>query len=563
MSRLLNRMSIGHKLYAMVALSALALAAAIGLSVDLMYNRMLDDRIDKMRTATDLAAGQAQAFEDQVKAGRLTRAEAMARWRELGHAMRYNGGREYVFAATSDGRMFMHGPRPEFEGTTGPSDADGKLILPPLVEAVRNADSAVRGYSFAKQPGGEPLAKLTYMRKFPPWELVIASGMWIDDIHAELYAALLRAGLGGLGVTAVLVMVAMMLSRNIARPLGVLKDRMEQLARGDLSVEVPDDDRSDEIGWMIRAVQVFRENGLAIRRMESEKADLAQHHAERREQDMTRLARDFETHVGTIVAEVAGAAEQMRETAAAMTGIASDSNQQAGAVAAASDDASHSVQAVAAATEELTASIGEIARQVQRSSEVVTRAVADARRTDGVVRQLAEAAGKIGEVVDLISSIAAQTNLLALNATIEAARAGDAGKGFAVVASEVKSLASQTGRATEEIGAQISQIQAATRDAVAAIAGIATVISEADGIATSIATAVEQQGTATGEIARNVQTAAQGTREVSDRISGVSQSATEAGVAADRVLGAATQLSESAGRLEADVRGFITGLRAA
>jgi methyl-accepting chemotaxis protein len=221
------------------------------------------------------------------------------------------------------------------------------------------------------------------------------------------------------------------------------------------------------------------------------------------------------------------------------------------------------VQAVAAATEQLAASGGEIGRQVARSAHVAGKAVEDARRTDAVVQELANGAQRIGDVVGLINSIAGQTNLLALNATIEAARAGDAGKGFAVVANEVKSLANQTSKATEEIGAQIGQIQTATKQAVTAIQQIATTIGEISEIAAGIAVAVDQQGAATTEITRNIQQAAHGTQAVTSTIGGLSKGAAETGSAAGQVLAAANDLSRQSDVLGDEVRGFIQGVRTA
>ncbi len=276
-----------------------------------------------------------------------------------------------------------------------------------------------------------------------------------------------------------------------------------------------------------------------------------------------RMADDFEASVGKVARSVAAAAETMKGTAESLSEVASDTGKRAIAVAAATEQASTNVQTVAASAEELAASVQEISRQVAESTAIASRAAAEAEATDGTVKGLAEAAAKIGDVVRLISDIAGQTNLLALNATIEAARAGEAGKGFAVVASEVKNLATQTAKATEEIGAQISAMQGATDAAVRAIRSIGETIGRMNAIAASIAAAVEQQGAATQEIARSVQQAAVGTSEVSATIGGVTQAVDMAGGQAAQVLDAANALSGEAATLQREVARFLTAIRAA
>jgi len=279
------------------------------------------------------------------------------------------------------------------------------------------------------------------------------------------------------------------------------------------------------------------------------------------DQKLNSLAQDFETSVGQMVSHLASGAGRLETTARSMTGSANQTNSQATRVATAAEEASTGVQAVAAAAEELSSSVAEISRQVAQSSRVTNQAVDDARRTDTIVRELADGAERIGQIVGLISTIASQTNLLALNATIEAARAGDAGKGFAVVASEVKSLASQTAKATEEISAQIGQIQGATREAVSAIQQITRTIGEVNDIARTIATAVEEQGAATAEIARNVQETAAAAQEVTSNISGVSVAANETGAAANDVLSAAGDVSSQTGKLSTQVNHFLAEVR--
>jgi len=253
----------------------------------------------------------------------------------------------------------------------------------------------------------------------------------------------------------------------------------------------------------------------------------------------------------------------MEATASSMKENAEQTDRQAIAVARAADESSGGVQTVAAASEQLASSITEINRQVASSSSLTTRAVDSVRRTDHTVRALSESASRIGDVVNLITSIASQTNLLALNATIEAARAGDAGKGFAVVASEVKSLAQQTARATDDIAAQIGQVQQASQGAVEAIREIGGLIEEVGAITTSIAAAVEEQGAATSEIARNVQQTAASTRVVTSNISGVSRAANDTGAAASQVLSAAGDLSRQAETLSLEVNKFIDQVRSA
>jgi methyl-accepting chemotaxis protein len=347
------------------------------------------------------------------------------------------------------------------------------------------------------------------------------------------------------------------------RPLRSMTGAMDRLAAGDLAVEIPGAERHDEVGGMARAVAVFKANAIERQRLDAEMAQQAAAAAADKRNSMIALAGDFETRVSALAGELADGAAALETAAHAMADSAQAANRTANGVTAAAQEASSGVQSAASATEELAASLAQISSQVAQSAQMTSKAVAEARRTDGIVQSLAEGAGRIGEVVRLIGDIAGQTNLLALNATIEAARAGDAGKGFAVVASEVKSLAAQTAKATEEIGAQIGEIQAATQGAVAAIQAIAATIVEVSGIATQIAGAVEEQGAATAEIARSVQGAAEASRSVTDQAGGVNQAATATGSASAQVLAGANRLSGEAQQLRREIGGILARVRAA
>ncbi|MCJ2068583.1 methyl-accepting chemotaxis protein [Methylobacterium sp. J-030] len=355
---------------------------------------------------------------------------------------------------------------------------------------------------------------------------------------------------------------AYVLTRVIAVPTRRMTDVMGDLARDNLDVAVPNRDRTDEIGRMAAAVEVFKQ-ALVAKRAADAAAEQEQDAKARRAAHLDATLKAFEAEVSSLTQALAGAATELEATAQSMTGVAEETDAQALAVASAAEQASTNVNTVAAATEELSSSIREINGQVSRAAEAAGEAAREAIQTDGAVKSLAETAEKIGGVIALISNIAGQTNLLALNATIEAARAGEAGRGFAVVATEVKELAAQTTRATGEIGAQIAEIQAATGDAVHAIQSIARTVGEIATSSTAIAAAMEQQGAATQEIARNVQEAASGTGQVTSNIVEVKRAAGETGSAATQVLGAAQGLSRYSNDLGRAVATFLAEVKAA
>ncbi len=360
------------------------------------------------------------------------------------------------------------------------------------------------------------------------------------------------------------LVIGFFIARGIIGPLAGLTSGMKELASGNFDVVLPGLDRKDEVGDMAHAVSEFKVKAEEKARDEAE-AKIRQDEvvARQRKEEMQKLANGFEQAVGAIVQAVSSASGQLETAARSMTSTADRGQELATTVAGASEEASANVQSVASATEELSSSIHEISRQVQESTRISSDAVGQAHRTTARVGELSKAATRIGDVVDLINTIAGQTNLLALNATIEAARAGEAGRGFAVVASEVKALAEQTSKATGEISQQISGIQAATEDSVGAIREITGTIEKLSEISSAIAAAVEEQGAATQEIARNVQQAATGTQQVSSNIADVQRGAAETGSASSQVLSAAQTLSTNSGRLHTEVSKFLASVRAA
>jgi methyl-accepting chemotaxis protein len=382
-----------------------------------------------------------------------------------------------------------------------------------------------------------------------------------NAIVGETERLIIMLAAGGFGLGGVL---ALLLGRGISRPMIALCKAMRELAGGNFDVVLPGLGRKDELGEMASAVEEFKLQAIAKAERDAASQDAQNKRASAaRRTELSRFADDFETAVGSIVSNVSASAGQLESAAGTLTRTAETTQALSSQVAGSSEEASNTIQSVASATEELSTSVGEIGRQVRESNRIAEAAVIQAQETDGRIGKLSLAAQEIGDVVKLITAIAEQTNLLALNATIEAARAGDAGCGFAVVASEVKSLASQTAKATDEISNHIAGMQQATQESVAAIKEIGATIGQISNIASSIATAVEQQGAATQEIARNVQNVAEGTQEAAVNIVQVNRGATETGSASEEVLSSAKALSSESTRLRAELDRFMQNIRAA
>jgi methyl-accepting chemotaxis protein len=374
-----------------------------------------------------------------------------------------------------------------------------------------------------------------------------------DDAIKIVLASLLPAIIVGIGA-------AILLVRDVSAGIKSIVAPMQALGNGDLTARVPHQGETTEIGSMADTLQVFKD-ALIAKKASDEAAALDADAKIRRGQRVDNITREFEALIGDLVGSLSSASTQLEASADNLTSTAERAQKLTTVVAAASEEASTNVRSVASATEEMASSINEIGRQVQESARMATDAVDQARKTNDRVSELSKAAARIGDVVELINTIAGQTNLLALNATIEAARAGDAGRGFAVVASEA--LAEQTAKATGEIGQQITGIQAATEESVNAIKEISGTIEKLSEISSTIASAVEEQGAATQEISRNVQQAAHGTQQVSSNVTDVQRGAGETGAASSQVLSAAKSLSGDSNRLKLEVGKFLNAVRAA
>jgi methyl-accepting chemotaxis protein len=563
--KLIAQHSIAAKLAAMAVASALFMLFVALTVLLIARSELATERTERARAIVDAVWSMADGFKRAAESGSMSEEEAKTRFFAASSAVWFEGHTNYVFIYdTETGLCVMNAGNPGLIGkdVRDLKDAAGMPFAQMMLDLARRGEGTIR-YVFPRGGAKTPLEKVAYVRGFGPWHMMIASAEYMTDLDVTFWNMAQTAGL----LIAVLLLssiaIAWFVARSVIKPLSRLKLRMDGLSKGELNLPVADADRSDEIGQMARTVVVFKDAMVETNRLRAEQVEAEQRQIQERKADMHRMADGFESAVGQIIATVSSASSQLENSASVLTSTATRSEDLATKVAGASNEASSNVQSVASATEELSSSVHEISRQVQESARMANAAVEQARQTNDRVGELSKAAGRIGDVVELINTIAGQTNLLALNATIEAARAGDAGRGFAVVASEVKALAEQTAKATGEIGQQINGIQSATQESVGAIREISGTIEKLSEIASAIAAAVEEQGAATQEISRNVQRAAEGTMEVSSNIADVQRCATETGSASSQVLSAAKSLSGDSSRLKVEVGKFLSSVRAA
>jgi methyl-accepting chemotaxis protein len=557
------RMTVSRKIYALIGLGFLGLLGVTILDSRELALSLKQQKQIELQHLAEVALGIVKEEHAATQNG-VAVADAQKRALERIAPLRY-GANDYFWINDMQPRMVMHPIKPEMNGKDLSTfkDPNGKTLFVDFVNVVRKDGAGFVPYEWPKPGFDKPQPKLSYVIGFAPWGWVIGTGVYIDDLDAQSWTSTQRSLIAGGLVLLLTLAASVLVARGITKPLHRVTVTMKDLAAGRLDVEVPGIGRRDEVGEMAAAVEVFKSNAIARQGLEVEQKEAEARAVARRKADMHKMANDFEGAVGKIIEAVSSASTELETSASTLSLTAERAEELATVVASASEEASTNVQSVASATEEMASSVNEIGRQVQESARMAGEAVGQARSTTDRVGELSKAASRIGDVVELINTIAGQTNLLALNATIEAARAGEAGRGFAVVASEVKALAEQTAKATGEIGQQVTGIQAATQDSVGAIKEISGTIERLSEIASTIAAAVEEQGAATKEISRNVQQAAQGTQQVTANITDVQRGAAETGSASSQVLSAAQSLSSDSNRLKLEVGKFLGSVRAA
>jgi methyl-accepting chemotaxis protein len=525
------RLSLAFRIYAIIGLSFCGLIGLAVMQTESLSSALREQRQNELshlvQAAVSIAREEYESIARDKVAPELAQKKAAAR---IG-SLRYGNG-DYFWINDLAPRMIMHPVKPELNGQilADNKDPTGKRLFVEMVDVVKRQGGGFVEYQWPKPGKDTPQPKLSYVAGFEPWGWVIGTGVYVDDLQAQLWESKRSVMISALVIMLVLGAVTLLIARPMSSALAAMTKALNQLGRGQFDITLPGLSRSDELGDMARSIELFKRkteekagNAAAI---EDDQRLLAERV---KTEALQEMAEAVEREASNVVSEVARGTGIMADSAKSMTDSTLSLEQNSSSVAAAAEEALANTQMVAKASAQLAASISEISASVSASRELTRKAVAASSDAQSTIAKLSDAADKVGAVTSLISEIAGQTNLLALNATIEAARAGEAGRGFAVVAAEVKTLAEQTAKATGEISQQIAEIQTSTRASVASIGAIGEVISNVESVSTSIADAIEAQNNMTREISRTVEETSLAAREVATQIASVSREAGEAG----------------------------------
>jgi methyl-accepting chemotaxis protein len=558
----IDNIKISKKLFSLVIVSILSLTLLGYVSTSMIHEQLYKAKKEKVKSIIETAVSITDNINKEMNHGRYTKEEAIVELRKVITGIRYGeDDKDYIFAFYNNGEMVAHPIKPELnEKNLYDFKKEGIQLFKLMIDEAKKGGGYVN-YIWEKESGDKLYPKISYAEAYPAWDLVLGTGVYVDDIEEEYMDVVKHLAQTASVFLLLTILIVIGISKNITKALFSIKDKMRLLADGNLDVEISEVVREDEIGEMAKTVQVFKDNAIEKKRLEAEQLANKKAAAEIRKKTMLELADNFEQSIKGVVETVSASATEMQASAESLAKMSQDVSAQTSVISSTSEEMSTNISSVAAAAEQLSSATGEIGGQVEKAAGITNGAVHEAKRADELVQGLSASANKIGDVIELIKDVADQTNLLALNATIEAARAGDAGKGFAVVASEVKNLANQTARATEEISAQILEVQNSTETSVEAIQAIGATIEAISEVSANIASAIEEQGASTQEISRNVGQASEATHEMTTNIVGVSEVANDVGSSSEEMLGAVNMLSRESEKLQEDVNSFIAYIR--